>query len=713
MGPLRVLIVSVLLFFTVSFFMSQESDTQINREQMLDLVRILNDYSYAYHVKDNPLVPDAEYDRFYRQLQAIESTHPNWVQSNSPTQRVGEKPNNGFKNVVHTIPMLSLDNVSDESLNDFDQRIRKLIREFLENDERADFDLSKVTYCCEPKLDGLAISLRYEDGQLVRGVTRGDGLSGEDITSNIKTIYSVPLNLRTDNPPSVIEVRGEIYMPKAGFEKLNQQAVECGEKTFMNPRNAAAGSLRQLDPKITKSRPLVMCAYSIGYVGDWQQPVSHYDGLIQLSEWGFRVNDLMQCVEGAEGCIEYYKMLSKQRPDLSYDIDGIVYKVDDITLQEQLGSIASRAPRWAVARKFPAQEEVTRILNVNFQVGRTGVITPVARLEPVFVGGVMVSNATLHNKAEITRLGVQINDYVVIRRAGDVIPQVVQVLLDRRDASQSRAVLFPKVCPVCGSDVEQEEGEAVVRCIGGLVCGAQLKESLKHFVSRKAMNIDGLGSKSIERLVEQGLLKNPVDIFTLHEKKDTLLTMARMGRKSIEKLLAASEMSKKTQFNRFIYALGIREVGEATARALTNYFVKLDILMNADQDTLLKVDNVGPIAAQHVRMFFKRAQNISTIKNLLAVGVEWETKVVEVSADLPLDGKIYVITGSLSQYSRDQVKDKLQSLGAKMSSSISSKTDCLVAGEKTGSKLTKAQSLNIPVIDEAGVIELLQQYGVF
>ena len=386
--------------------MSQE--TNMTHQQMLDLIQQLNDYSYAYHVKDEPIVPDAVYDRDYRQLQAIEAEHPDWIQADSPTQRVGEKPDSGFVNVAHTIPMLSLDNAFDnESLADFDQRIRKLL------------SAEKVTYCCEPKLDGLAISLRYEEGRLVRGVTRGDGLSGEDITSNIKTIYSVPLKLRTKTPPAVLEVRGEIYMPKDGFEKLNAQAVEKGEKTFVNPRNAAAGSLRQLDPKITAKRPLVMCAYSIGYAEGWEQPESHYEGLLQLSEWGFRTNDLMTTAEGVQGCIDYYEMLNEKRASLSYDIDGIVYKVDQIALQNQLGFIA-RAPRWAIARKFPAQEEMTRILGVDFQVGRTGAITPVARLEPVFVGGVTVSNATLHNKDEIARLGVKINDFVIVHRAGDV-----------------------------------------------------------------------------------------------------------------------------------------------------------------------------------------------------------------------------------------------------------------------------------------------------
>jgi DNA ligase (NAD+) len=676
--------------------MSQE--TNMTHQQMLELIQQLNDYSYAYHVKDEPIVPDAVYDRDYRQLQEIEAEHPDWIQADSPTQRVGEKPDSGFVNVAHTVPMLSLDNAFDnESLSDFDQRIRKLL------------NTDHVTYCCEPKLDGLAISLRYEEGRLVRGVTRGDGLSGEDITSNIKTIYSVPLKLRTQTPPAVLEVRGEIYMPKDGFEKLNALAMAQGEKTFVNPRNAAAGSLRQLDPKITATRPLVMCAYSIGYAEGWDQPKSHYEGLLQLNEWGFRTNDLMAKAEGAQGCIEYYEMLNEKRTDLSYDIDGIVYKVDQIAQQNQLGFIA-RAPRWAIARKFPAQEEMTRVIGVDFQVGRTGAITPVARLEPVFVGGVTVSNATLHNKDEIARLGVKVNDFVIVHRAGDVIPKVVQVVMDKRpdDATE---VVFPEACPVCGSDLEQVEGEAVIRCTGGLVCGAQLKESLKHFVSRKAMDIDGLGDKLIEQLVDQALVKTPVDIFTLSEKKDSLLAMERMGQKSVEKLLASIETAKNTQFNRFIYSLGIREVGEATARALTTYFTELDDLMVADQETLVEVEDVGPIVAQHVRLFFDQELNRETIKGLLAAGVVWEKK-QQVSADaLPLLGKTYVVTGSLSQFSRDQVKDKLQALGAKVSGSVSAKTDCLVAGEKAGSKLTKAQSLNVPIIDEAGVIALLSQYG--
>ena len=667
-------------------------------EDIQALTKTLNDYSYAYYVQDAPMVPDAEYDRCYRELQKMEALHPEWVQQDSPTQRVGEKPDNGFASVEHTVPMLSLDNAfDDDSMVDFDERVRKLA------------NAAQITYCCEPKLDGLAISIRYEDGQLVRGVTRGDGLTGEDITSNIKTIYSVPLKLRTDNPPPVLEVRGEIYMPKAGFEKLNQNAAEKGEKTFVNPRNAAAGSLRQLDPKVTASRPLVLCAYSIGYAEGWQQPESHYEGLLQLAEWGFKTNSLMARVEGVQGCLDYYAKLASQRDGLSYDIDGIVYKVDSIAQQKQLGFVA-RAPRWAIARKFPAQEEVTQILGVDFQVGRTGAITPVARLQPTFVGGVTVSNATLHNQDEIERLGVKINDWVVIRRAGDVIPQVVQVLEERRP-DDAQEVSFPTQCPVCDSDVERVEGEAVQRCTGGLVCGAQLKERLKHFVSRKAMDIDGLGDKLIEQLVDAKLVTTPVDIYLLKDKPARLLAMERMGDKSVEKLLNAIEQSKQTLFNRFVYALGIREVGEATARTLTQYFGELDKLMAATEADLIEVEDVGPIVAQHIRMFFDQEDNVATVEGLLAQGITWQVAQKADADDQPLAGKTYVVTGTLSRYSRDEVKDTLIKLGAKVSGSVSGKTDCLVAGEKAGSKLAKAQSLNVPVMDEEALHQMLLDLG--
>ncbi|WP_417504605.1 NAD-dependent DNA ligase LigA [Marinomonas gallaica] len=667
-------------------------------ENLKALTNQLNDYSYAYHVKDEPLVPDAEYDRCYRELQKIEVKHPEWIQPDSPTQRVGEKPDNGFSSVLHTVPMLSLDNAFDnDSMVDFDERIQKLSGK------------ASITYCCEPKLDGLAISLRYEDGHLVRGLTRGDGLTGEDITSNIKTIYSVPLKLRTETPPPVLEVRGEIYMPKAGFEKLNQIAAEKGEKAFVNPRNAAAGSLRQLDPKVTAARPLVLCAYSIGYAEGWSQPDSHYDGLLQLSEWGFKVNDLMSRVEGVQGCLDYFAQLSEQRDGLSYDIDGIVYKVDSIAQQKQLGFVA-RAPRWAIARKFPAQEEVTQILGVDFQVGRTGAITPVARLQPTFVGGVTVSNATLHNQDEMDRLGVKVNDWVVIRRAGDVIPQVVQVIEERRP-DDAQEIQFPTQCPVCESDIERVEGEAVQRCTGGLVCGAQLKERLKHFVSRKAMDIDGLGDKLIEQLVEAKLVATPVDIYLLKDKPARLLAMERMGDKSVEKLLDAIEASKQTLFNRFVYSLGIREVGEATARTVTQYFGTLEKLMTATEEDLIEVEDVGPIVAQHIRMFFDQEDNVATVQGLLEQGITWQSEDADEVGKQPLEGKTYVVTGTLTRYSRDQVKDMLIKLGAKVSGSVSGKTDCLVAGEKAGSKLTKAQSLEVPVMDEEALHEMLITLG--
>lgn len=668
--------------------------------QISELVNRLNDYSYAYHVKDEPKVSDAEYDLDYRTLVALEKQAPDLIQADSPTQRVGEKPDSGFQTVAHTVPMLSLDNAfSDEQLEEFEQRLFKLI------------GTQALSYCCEPKLDGLAISLRYEDGILVRGLTRGDGVAGEDITSNIKTIGSIPLKLRTQTPPPVLEVRGEIYMPKAGFEALNKQAEEKGEKAFVNPRNAAAGSLRQLDPSITATRPLVLCAYSIGHTEGWTQPDSHYDSLTLMSQWGFKTNPLMEKVSSIKGCVDYYQRLTELRPDLTYDIDGIVYKVDSLALQQELGFIA-RAPRWAIARKFPAEEAITQILDVDFQVGRTGAITPVARLDPVFVGGVTVSNATLHNKDEINRLGVRVKDFVSIRRAGDVIPQVVKVIHDKR-GEDSAEVTFPEVCPICQSELEQVTGEAVIRCSGGLVCGAQRKEALKHFVSRKAMDIDGLGDKLIEQLVDLEFIKTPVDIYHLSKKKQALLELERMGEKSVEKLLTSIEASKQTEFHRFIYALGIREVGEATARTLTRHFKTLDKIIEANTESLVKVDDVGPIVAQHLRRFFFKDSNKEMVMALLDAGLYWQEKeAASGETAQPLLGLTYVVTGTLTALKRDEVKDKLISLGAKVSGSVSAKTHCLIAGEKAGSKLTKAQDLGIQILDEAGMLALLEEHGV-
>ncbi|WP_191600665.1 NAD-dependent DNA ligase LigA [Marinomonas algicola] len=676
-----------------------DQSTKLINKQIADLVKLLNDYSYAYHIQDAPIVPDIEYDRCYMALQALEAQHPELVLENSPTQRVGEKPTQGFITVSHTRPMLSLDNAfNDESLEDFHERVVKLLGD------------ADVDYCCEPKLDGLAISLRYESGRLVRGLTRGDGLSGEDITSNIRTLNSIPLTLRTDEPPTVVEVRGEIYMPKEGFERLNSLAREKGEKAFVNPRNAAAGSLRQLDPKITASRPLVLCVYSIGYIEGHGSFSSHFDSLSTLNDWGFKVNPLMEKVNGIKGCIEYYAKLESIRNELAYDIDGIVYKVDSIEDQKRLGFVA-RAPRWAIARKFPAQEEMTQIEDIDFQVGRTGAITPVARLTPVFVGGVTVSNATLHNKDEMLRLGVKVKDYVIIRRAGDVIPQIVQVVEEKRP-DDSYDVIYPSQCPVCGSDTERVPGEAVVRCTGGLICAAQRKEALKHFVSRKAMDIDGLGDKLVEQLVELDFISSPADVFLLKEKQTDLLNLERMGQKSLDNLLNSIERAKQTQFNRFIYSLGIREVGEATARTLTSYFKTLDELMSATEEELIDVEDVGPIVAQHIRLFFQQENNVETIRSLINAGITWETKRNSVGqGPLPLEGKTYVVTGSLSQMNRDEVKERLIQLGAKVSGSVSKKTDCLIAGEKAGSKLTKAQSLDVSIMDESQLMTFLSEYG--
>lgn len=667
--------------------------------QISELVNRLNDYSYAYHVKDEPKVSDAEYDLDYQALIKLENTSPELIQADSPTQRVGEKPDSGFQTVAHTVPMLSLDNAfSNEQLEEFEQRLLKLVGP------------KDIRYCCEPKLDGLAISLRYEAGILVRGLTRGDGVSGENITSNIKTIGSIPLKLRTQSPPPVLEVRGEIYMPKAGFEALNKQAIEKGEKAFVNPRNAAAGSLRQLDPNITATRPLVLCAYSIGYSEGWTQPDSHYDSLKLMSEWGFKTNPLMETQSSIQGCIDYYQRLTELRPELTYDIDGIVYKVDSLVMQKELGFIA-RAPRWAIARKFPAEEAITQILEVDFQVGRTGAITPVARLEPVFVGGVTVSNATLHNKDEINRLGVKVKDFVSIRRAGDVIPQVVKVITDKR-GEDTFAVDFPDVCPICQSELEQVTGEAVIRCSGGLVCAAQRKEALKHYVSRKAMDIDGLGDKLIEQLVDLEFIQTPVDIYCLTEKREQLLALERMGDKSVEKLLNSIEVSKQTEFHRFIYALGIREVGEATARTLTNHFKTLENIIEANTESLVKVDDVGPIVAQHLRRFFYKESNKEMVQALLDIGVHWLDKnTSDDASEQPLSGLTYVVTGTLTALKRDEVKDRLIALGAKVSGSVSAKTHCLIAGEKAGSKLTKAQDLGIQILDEAGMLALLEEHG--
>lgn len=668
----------------------------------------INTYNYQYYALDNPTIPDAEYDRLFRQLQALENDFRELITIDSPTQRVGSQPLDSFSQVTHKMPMLSLDNAfNNEELNDFNRRILDRLASL---DIRVNDD---IEYACEPKLDGIAVSLLYQDGLLVQGATRGDGTTGEDITQNVRTIRSIPLKLNEsaigegNKIPEIIEVRGEIYMPKAGFEQLNAKAIENGEKTFANPRNAAAGSLRQLDAKITAQRPLEMCAYSVGLVEGGSMPTHHTGVLKTLSSWGLRINTEMAQVKGIQACSEYFTRLEKKRADLAYDIDGIVFKVNDLLLQKQLGFV-SRAPRWAIAKKFPAQEEMTQLLDVEFQVGRTGAITPVARLQPVFVGGVTVSNATLHNKDEIERLDVRVGDTVIIRRAGDVIPQIVSVVTERRPENVE-PIVFPATCPVCDSPTEHIEGEAVIRCTGGLVCPAQVKEAIKHYVSRKALDVDGLGDKLVEQLVGFRYIRTVADLYDL--QLEQLVAMERMGEKSAKNLLAALDKSKQTTLPRFIYALGIREVGEATARNLAQTFGDIAPLMSANKDTLEKINDVGPVVAHFIVEFFAQEHNQVMIAALKDKGITWP--IVEINTNgLPLAELTYVLTGTLSQLTRDQAKEHLQRLGANVTGSVSKKTHFVVAGASAGSKLKKAEDLGIDILDEDGLIDLLRVNGV-
>mgnify|MGYP003253933622 FL=1 len=657
-------------------------------QQQIDTLRQdLRRYEYEYHVLDNPTIPDAEYDRLFHQLKALEAAYPELITADSPTQRVGAKPLSGFAQIRHEIPMLSLDNAfSDEEFYAFVKRIEdRLIRL-----------PDPLTFCCEPKLDGLAVSILYVNGVLTQAATRGDGTTGEDITANIRTIRNIPLQLLMDNPPTRLEVRGEVFMPHAGFERLNQQALEKGEKTFANPRNAAAGSLRQLDPKITSKRPLVLNAYGIGIAEGVDLPNTHYDRLQWLKSIGIPVNPEIRLCNGTDEVLDFYRDIQNKRSALGYDIDGTVLKINDIALQEKLGFI-SKAPRWAIAYKFPAQEELTRLNDVEFQVGRTGAITPVAKLEPVFVAGVTVSNATLHNGDEIERLDIAIGDTVVIRRAGDVIPQIIGVLHDRRPAD-ARPIVFPETCPVCDSAIVRIEGEAVARCTGGLFCAAQRKEALKHFVSRKAMDIDGVGGKLIEQLVDRELIHTPADLFKLD--LTTLTRLERMGTKSAENALASLEKAKNTTLARFIFALGIREVGEATALNLANHFKTLEALQNADLEALQQVPDVGEVVANRILAFWHEPHNVAVVNDLIAQGVHWETVETKEVTENRFKGKTVVLTGTLTQMGRNEAKALLQDMGAKVSGSVSAKTDFVIAGDAAGSKLTKAQELGVTVLTE-------------
>lgn len=660
-------------------------------KRLEDLRAQINEHNHHYYVLDDPLISDADYDRLLRELEAIEDKHPELITRDSPSQRVGAAPAEGFETVQHRVPMLSLGNAfSDEEVAEFDQRVRSTL------------DIESVAYLAEPKLDGLAIALRYEKGELVLGATRGDGQQGEDVTANVRTIQSIPLRLRGMDIPDELEVRGEVFMSRSGFDALNRRLGDAKEKQFVNPRNAAAGSLRQLDPKITAKRPLRFYCY--GVATEDRMPDSQAAILATIREYGLPVSAEIEQVAGLEGLLAYHSRIAERRPALDYDIDGVVYKVNEIEKQRELGFV-SRAPRWALAHKFPAQEESTTLIDIEVQVGRTGALTPVARLEPVFVGGVTVTNATLHNLDEIRRKDVRPGDRVIVRRAGDVIPEVVRSIPEYRGKG-APVWQMPKQCPACGSAVDQVEGEAVTRCTGGLVCPAQRKRALEHFVSRGAMDIDGMGSKLIDQLVDRDLVQSPADLYGLD--LEVLSSLDRMAEKSARNLLAALEASKEASLGRLLYALGIREVGEVTARQLARNFGSIEKLAAADQDALCCVPDVGPIVAQHIRAFFLEPHNKAIIAKLFEVGVSYEQERVIDRSTLPLQGKTFVLTGALESMPRSAAKQALEALGAKVTSSVSKNTSALVAGAEPGSKLKKAQDLGVDILNEEDLLGLLQ-----
>jgi len=686
-------------------------------ERANELRARLTDASHRYHVLDAPDIPDAEYDAMLRELEGIEAAHPELITPDSPTQRVGAAPSREFAEVRHAIPMLSLANAfSDEEVADFVGRIRKQLK----------LDESVVLeFSVEPKFDGLAISLRYEDGVLVQGATRGDGEAGEDVTANLRTIKSIPLRLRGTDWPRVLEVRGEVYMPRAGFEKYNEMARESGGKIklLINPRNAAAGSLRQLDPRITAKRPLAFYAYSVGEVEGVDLPVTHSATMRKLRDWGFPVSTLIDTATGVEGCLAYFKRIGTQRDALPFDIDGVVYKLDDLAAQGALG-FAGRTPRWAIAHKFPAQEQTTVVEDIIINIGRTGAATPAAKLKPVFVGGVTVTNATLHNADQVARLDVRIGDTVIVRRAGDVIPEVVSVVLDKRPA-HTRPWKMPAHCPVCGSAIVREEGEVVARCSGGLSCAAQRVQTIFHFAARRAMDIDGLGERYIEDLCDLGYVHSVADLYKL--SLDDLLDMKRraderdgttpetvkagkIATKWAENLIVAIAHSKRTTLERFLYSLGISDVGEATAKALARWFGGLDALIAASEDELTQVPDVGPIMAAHIATFFAESHNREAIEQLRAAGLVWTESEPQREAQGALAGKTVVLTGTLTTLTRDEAKEKLEALGAKVSGSVSKKTSFVVAGSEAGSKLDKANELGIEIWNEARLAEFLRAH---
>lgn len=660
----------------------------------------------AYYEDDAPIVPDAEYDRLFGELVALETAFPDLQRPDSPTQRVGGKAAEGFAPVVHRVPMLSLNNgFSDEDIEAFDRRVADGLRApgAAPNGDLFGDGAEPVEYAAELKFDGLAIALRYEHGVLVQAATRGDGTTGEDVTANIRTVKKIPLSLATDHPPEVLEVRGEVLMFRADFDKLNRAQEAAGEKVFVNPRNAAAGSLRQLDSKITAKRPLSFFAYGVGELVGVPMPETHSALLDWYDALGIPVNERREVVRGAAGLLSFYKAVGETRESLPYDIDGVVYKVNRRDEQDRLGFV-SRAPRFALAHKFPAQEALTTLLDIEVQVGRTGAITPVARLAPVFVGGATVTNATLHNEDEIRRKDVMIGDTVIVRRAGDVIPEVVGSVLERRPAD-ARAFVMPTECPVCGSAIEKLPDEVIARCTGGLICAAQRKQALLHFAQRRALDVEGLGDKLVEQLVDQQIIRTPADLFKLGVAK--LAALDRMADKSAANLVASLEKARHTTLARFIFALGIRHVGEATAKDLARHFGKLDNVMAANAEELLAVPDVGPIVAQSIANFFAEPHNVEVIEQLRAAGVTWPESEPAAVAPLPLAGKTFVLTGTLPTLSRDEAKAMLEEQGAKVAGSVSAKTDYLVAGAEAGSKLAKAEALGVPVLDEDAMRTML------
>ena len=671
-------------------------------EQLTSLRNLIRHHEYCYYVLDAPEIPDSEYDKLIKQLQKIEQQYPNLITTDSPTQRVGGAPLAQFASIKHELPMLSLDNVFDESsFIAFNKRVKDRLH-LNENEQ--------VEYCCELKLDGLAVSILYENGKFSKAATRGDGTTGEDITANVRTIKTIPLVLIGENIPARLEVRGEVFMTHKGFAKLNADAEKRNEKVFANPRNAAAGSLRQLDPKITAKRPLSFYCYGVGIIEGSSLPDTHYDRLMQFKAWGLPVSDKVEKRQGAQAALDYFKKIGEQRMSLDFDIDGVVIKVNSIALQNELGFVA-RAPRWATAFKFPAQEEVTQLNKVDFQVGRTGAITPVARLEPVSVAGVIVSNATLHNSDEIARLGIREGDYVTVRRAGDVIPKIVAVLLDRRP-TDTKEIVFPTHCPICGSLIVRDEGQAISRCAGGLICPAQRKEALKHFVSRRAMNVDGMGDKIIEQLVDKDYVKTPADLYKLN--LPTLCSLDKIGEKSANNLLNALNASKNTTLSRFIFALGIPNVGEVTAENLVNQLGNLSAIENASLEQLQTVNDIGVVIAESIIDFFQEPHNRNVIEQLTSeeINIHWQDITPQTQTtivDSPFSGKTIVLTGTLSVLTRDEAKNKLKQLGAKVTGSVSKNTDLVIAGEAAGSKLDKAQELGIKVIDEQEMLNLLAE----